>query len=357
MICTYVHYIATQGPPKYSRTEPPRFDAPSSRTEPLQAQTLMGYAKGAEIWCEHVMELPVLGAISDSKDSDVRPFIKEIIQQRRAWSKPALKKEPITLAMYDNAQATCKQAVAADPAAFLHRPCAVHNWTSLGVFTGSRVGEYAQSKPTKGIPFARIPLNEDAGEWAGQPLAFIRADFSFFDKAGRQLPTTNIVSLTNSTNEVHIRFRYDKSPTNFSVRKFKKTGHHFLCPCLASIAIFYRAALLHVPTEQPIGVFRKPKETTGFRFLSNNDVTSELRDTCRRTYPDPNHYMHQHILCVMAHSIRVTACVALHSAGESEFVIAFRLRWTVQSVMHYIRDCSQHVGDLCQAVLSGAGRL
>ena len=162
----------------------------------------------------------------------------------------------------------------------------------------------------------------------------------------------------NRPNEVHIRFRYDKSPTNFSVRKFKTTGHHFSCPCLASIAIFYRAELLQVPTGQPIRVFCKPSQDhSGFRFLSDNDVTSELRATCRRTYPDPNHYMHQHILCIMAHSVRVTACVALHSAGESEFVIAFRLRWTVQSVMHYIRDCSQHVGDLCQAVLSGAGRL
>ena len=59
----------------------------------------------------------------------------------------------------------------------------------------------------------------------------------------------------------------------------------------------------------------------------------------------------------MAHSVRVTACVALHAEGQSEFVIAFRLRWSPQSVMHYIRDCAQQVGDLCKAVLSGAGRL
>ena len=357
MICTYLHFIATNGPPKYERNGPPRFDVPSNRTDPLQAQTLMGYAKGAELWCAHVMNLPVFGAISDSKDMDVQPFIKEIIKQRRAWAKPKEKKEPITLAMYDNAQATCKQAVSANPEAFLHRSCAVHNWTSLGVFTGSRVGEYAQSKPTKGVPFARIPLNEDAGVWAGQPLAFIREDFSFFDNAGRQLPSTNIAILSKSTSAVHIRFRYDKSPTNFSVRQFKKTGHQFLCPCLASIAIFFRAELLQVPTAQPIGVFRKLKERTGFRFLSNNDVTTELRDTCLRTYPDPNHYMRKHLKCIMAHSVRVTACVALHTAGQTEFVIAFRLRWTVQSVAHYIRDCSQHVGELCQAVLSGAGRL
>ena len=112
--------------------------------------------------------------------------------------------------------ATRYHTVAADPRAFLDRSCAVHNWTSLGVFTGSRVGEYAQSKPTRGVPFERIPLNEDAGEWAGQPLAFIRSDFSFFDKAGRQLPTTNFPILVKSATEVHIRFRYDKSPTNFS---------------------------------------------------------------------------------------------------------------------------------------------
>ena len=65
--------------------------------------------------------------------------------------------------------------------------------------------------------------------------------------------------------------------------------------------------------------------------------------------------MRKHLKCIMAHSVRVTACVALHTA---EFVIAFRLRsWTVRSVMQYIRDCSLHLGELCQAVLSDAGRL
>ena len=84
---------------------------------------------------------------------------------------------------------------------------------------------------------------------------------------------------------------------NFSIPKFRKTGHHYLCPCLASIAMFYCTALLQVPTGQPIGVlFCKSKNHTGFCFLSYNNITSKLCTTCCRTYPDPNHYMHQHTL-------------------------------------------------------------
>ena len=96
----------------------------------------------------------------------------------------------------------------------------------------------------------------------------------------------------------------------------------------------------------------------GFTFLTNTDVTAEMRATCLRTCPDPEHYMHINYKLIMAHSARVTAAVALHNAGLEFDVIAFRLRWSVQSVQHYVRECSgQIIGDLCQNVLVGAGRI
>ena len=44
-----------------------------------------------------------------------------------------------------------------DPAHFLDQLPAIYDWSQLGCFTGSRLGEYGQSKPKLGKPFATVP--------------------------------------------------------------------------------------------------------------------------------------------------------------------------------------------------------
>ena len=56
-----------------------------------------------------------------------------------------------------------------------------------------------------------------------------------------------------------------------------------------------------------------------------------MQHACRLAYPDPNHYLWLHIHCIMAHSNRVTAAIALYNLE-----IAHRLRWSVESVEHYL---------------------
>ncbi len=66
---------------------------------------------------------------------------------------------------------------------FLQKDYAVWDWLRLGVFTGSRVSEYAQSNLRRGQRFQVVPTNEDTGVWGGQPLAFLRGDFTFYDSS------------------------------------------------------------------------------------------------------------------------------------------------------------------------------
>lgn len=321
----------------------------------MSSKTLIEYAKAAEAWCSTVLQLNLRGTCSEK--GIIHPFIEEVVAQRRAWDRPRSKKEAITMDMFDNAQQHIIDMLRNNRAAFLSRPAAVHDFACLCAFTGSRAGEYAQTKAKRGI-YNRIPFSADAGEWAGMPLAFIRADFTFWSENGTELNKADLPSLRKQANEVYIRFRYDKSLNNFTIRKFKRTGHRFLCPVLACCNTIFRADLLTVPPLEPVGVFRPQKrQKEGYTFLTNNDVTDELRYTCLRTYPDKTHYMNINHKCVMAHSGRVTAAVALYTAGQSYETIAFRLRWSVQSVTHYIREQCQHIGDLCQAVLTGAGRI
>jgi hypothetical protein len=71
-------------------------------------------------------------------------------------------------------------------------------------------------------------------------------------------------------------------------------------------------------------------------------------------HPDPSHYMHKNAHCIVAHSLRVSACVALHNAGVSLDDITFRLRWNSDAVKAYIRDCARTIDELTGRVISGA---
>jgi len=72
-------------------------------------------------------------------------------------------------------------------------------------------------------------------------------------------------------------------------------------------------------------------------------------------HPDPNHYLRRpdRIRCINCHSNRVTACVALSEGGASADQIAHKLRWSVESVKHYMRDCSRTVGASTAKVIQG----
>ena len=89
-------------------------------------------------------------------------------------------------------------------------------------------------------------------------------------------------------------------------------------------------------------------------FLTAQDVRSVMRMVCKLTYPNPQHFMHKNYMQIDCHSNRVTAAVVLHNDKVPIEDIAQRLRWSVESVQHYLRDTFSHVGTMCQAVIRGA---
>ena len=150
---------------------------------------------------------------------------------------------------------------------------------------------------------------------------------------------------------LEITWRYDKSPTNFSVRNYFATGHPILCPIAAAANIVQRALLLKVPPGEPIGVWSNNGRS--YRFVKDKDVTFVMRVSVLAAYPDPKHFMRQNIDRVVPHSNRVTAAVCLKQGGVGNDDIAFRLRWHPTSVPTYLRDCFTAIGPMLQQTLFG----
>jgi hypothetical protein len=285
----------------------------------------------------------------------LHPYLHERIVQRSIWSKPEQLKEPFTYRMLADHARILRTTPGEHRYSFLGLDYAVWDWMRIGVFTGSRLAEYAQSNLRATQRYQTIPNNEDSGQWAGMALAFTQDDFQFFDHATCLVPKETLLSVhkKKGIHMVHLRFRFDKSRTNFSLRKFTTTDDMILDPVDAAVSILRRAEILGVPCQDPVGVYSK-KGDTEFSFIRDYNITPIMRQMCVRAYPDPAHYLRLHIHRLVPHSNRVTAAVCLKMGGSPDEEIAFRLRWNVASVPTYLRECFQEVGPVMLHTLQGA---
>jgi hypothetical protein len=317
------------------------------------AKTIVGHLNAAHAFLQAASGrvVPIYQGLG--KSAKLIPLLGDTIALRQKWQQPQPKREPLTWELLKAFHQAVKKQCKQDPFAALDRLAATFDWTRLGCFTGSRAGEYAQTVAKRG-DYSKAPFSSAAGQWQGQPVAFIEEDFVLLDCRSHVIPTT--MSTLREGNrlikELHIRFRFDKSPQNFTIRKFTR-GSGFLCPIDAIVSILIRAKILGVPKREPLGVFRI-SPAGRYTYIRSQDIIDDIRTACELAYPDPSHFLRVNISRLVAHSNRVTAAVALYNAGFSIEKIADRLRWSPVSVKHYIRECSQAVGKLTEATIVGA---
>jgi hypothetical protein len=334
-VVSYLHHVAYEQGSQKSKTG-------------LASGTLMGYVNSAKAWLQTKLSL----ACSDINQN--QGMIADVLHEATKWRKPKPKREPYTYKMFEQLHRRIEKQRGKAAAALYERDAAVFDWARLSIYTGSRSGEYAQTVGTT-TKASCVPDAPVAEEWAKEPIAFVASDFTFFSTDNCRVTLKEILENPKLAHELHVRFRYDKSGRNFTIRKFAR-GKGLLCPIDAAISILLRAAALNVPPGHPIGVHHNPRSKAASKvvLLQSSEVIKIMREVCLEAYPDKRHYYHINYMSIDAHSARVTAAVALSQAGVSKEDIAFRLRWKPESVDHYLRDCNRTIGTLTQAAVLGA---
>ena len=329
------------------------------RSVDLKAQTLTNYLSAAHAFLQVALtrSVNIYDTQSLARQPRYHPFLGQQLAERRKWAKPAAKKEPFTTDMFQ----WLHDILVSDSTQtgnFFGRQFCVYDWMRLGLFTGFRISEYGQSRLTAGQRFQIIPDSSDVPpSYRMTPLAFVRGDFIFFDKASHIIDHASLAQrhALDEVQTLEITWRYDKSAHNFTKRRFMLNQHPIFDPVDAGVSIIHRANLMGVPFDEPIGVW-SPSVTIPlqYRFVRDSDVSRIMRDACMHAYPDPAHYMRQHIQQIVPHSNRVTAAVCLKNGGANNDEIAFKLRWHPTSVPTYLRDCFQAVGTAMEQTIQGA---
>jgi hypothetical protein len=115
-------------------------------------KTICGYMTSAtEAWKALTgMTIPLFKDPKDSEQAKLKPIVADILSQHWNWKPTKQKREPYTFEMFKALNDVLSEAVLTDCNVFLQEQWGVFDWTHLGVFTGSHLAEYGQSKPRSG---------------------------------------------------------------------------------------------------------------------------------------------------------------------------------------------------------------
>jgi hypothetical protein len=316
--------------------------------------TLQKFVTAAATFLTRVMD----ALFSLERNTSGKVITDPIIAQRlaffRKWDKIKPKREPYTLEMFQTFQGQVAKQESLNPKiAFLDLHSLVYDTQILGIFTGSRVSEYAQSKGKRSM-VSRVPARPGTKATSAKAVAFVASDFEFLSASGRTVAHTTLFHSPDAATQLNITFRHDKSGRSYTTRKYGK-GNAWMCPIRAAIRLLHRAHILRIPSHDPICAYQKTG-TSGHKWLLSREVTDTMRRICLATYKDPEHFLHKHVERFSSHSNRVTAAVALSQTGMSIDDIAQRLRWKPPSMAFYLRESAKDTGDYTARTVSGAQR-
>jgi len=258
--------------------------------------------------------------ISYSRLPSYPPLVKDILDDYKKWEEVPNRREPFTLDMLIYFQ---KIAALANPDSF---DAAIFDWLLIGLFAGFRKTEWMQDTFLYKSTNTYQRVSKD-----GSARAFIASDFSFspFPPSQQHI----FEKSTTNTGQLHIKWRYQKNGQNG--QKISYT-HNLLnekfSVILAAQRILQRARRLHVPDDHPIAVF---SHNGTFSCIHHTLVEQSLRGAATAVYSIKSA---KTLSLFSSHSIRVGACVLLHSLQQDPLFIQFRLRWRSLSFMSYLRN-------------------
>ena len=304
-------------------------------SQSIKSNTIRLYLKAASMLSEPRRLMNPLVSLSGSKSS----WIEAIIQEQRRWELMPNRQEPVTVAMVLH---VCKRATNEHDDSFIS---AFKDWLIIGMYTGNRKSEWAQEHHI-GHKGKFATWDEKLGG-DGSSKAFTQKDFVLLGKNGRHLYTSDSAKVVSRDVEfLEIRYRFQKNKDNGQKLKYSRSSNLNLCPVRAGLRIRRRAQRLSIPSDTPIAVCRSSKGSK-MSYITDKQIDTILQSVAKSLYNLTNL---EDIRRFSSHSIRVGACVLLHSSGKDGEFIKLQLRWKSDTFRLYLRNTTLLAGQHCSAV-------
>ena len=253
-------------------------------------------------------------------------YVTDVLNEIKRWEQVPNRREPLTKSMINY---IIKKGKSFSTNINDNLYSAIGDWLILGLQSGFRRKEWAQDK-THLSKFKDIQRNVDKS-----PAAFILEDFEFRGTNNRRLDNKNSKAISRAT-IVNVKWRYQKNNDNGQIISYTedKNDPNF-CYVKAAKRIRTRALKHKVQTNMPVAIFCDKTKKNKAIYINDFHINTVLREAAKHVY---NISKKDELDKFTSHSIRVGACVLLHSQNITTEDIKFRLRWRSDSFRMYLRN-------------------
>ena len=255
--------------------------------------------------------------------------INDIITEVKRWETIPDRREPITKKMIDFI-ANKGAKLAKHSAHNIYT--ALNDWLIMGLQSGFRRKEWAQDR-TYIKKHKDIQRNVD-----GSASAFILRDIEFRNKNNARINQQSNKDISNAP-IVNLTWRFQKNNDNGQIISYTEDkSNKKYCYVSACKRIRNRALQLKQKQGYPIAIFTDDKNKTKILYIDDVHISTILQEAAKAVYNISNK---EDLNKFTSHSIRVGACVLLHTQNISTEDIKFRLRWRSDSFRMYLRNVIQ----------------
>ncbi len=279
-------------------------------------------------------------------DHKLADCLNAVIAEVKRWELMPIRREPFTPIMWKHMDAV----MTAHPD--LHGPdsilAAMVDWFGSGLYGGWRLTEWGQ-------PAGNADVTTPHLDFKGETRAFCLPDLEFRLDGNRRISQQHAYAgKADRIERIHVTFRTQKNGDNGEVRVFTRNkANTRLCFVKCVFSLFQRfVRLMGWNTTAPLGIARGA--TGVISSITATDIEREMRAAAAVVY-DLDPVKHKYALSKWsAHSLRVGACVILHSQRFSATQIQFLLRWRSMAFMMYLRNLAFLAGQQNEAVADTA---
>ncbi len=294
----------------------------------IRVDTLKRYIHHVSSWLALFGEYPRDFRYDNPGDSRFSKLLQAVYDELQRWEKVPDRREPFTPYML----AILRGRVTKLGDATFSLEAALLDWFTIGLFTGHRLSEWAQPSSRSDPSSPQLNgLNETAAFCLNDVAAETRQHQRISGAEILHFPRGDIVKMW-------LTWRTQKNGSNGENKMWTRNpdnlAHCFVDKMYNILDRFVKSRGAS-DTTTPLSLYIHHGHC---RLITDTDIEDVMRSVAIEA-----HHLHPkkdaaHIKLWSSHSLRVGACVLLHSQGFTGEQIKFMLRWKSNAFMTYLRN-------------------
>lgn len=299
----------------------------------IRSGTIKGYirviARFLEKFGEHPRDLRKDGPTATKFSEHLESVYKEL----ERWEAMPDRREPFTVEMLQ----FWEEHVVRNHYSWLSAEAALADWFQCGIYGAFRKSEWAQDAYKSRPEQAKM-------NGLGDPQAFCIGDVRAVTFSNKRISGYEILKYpVEQIRAMWLRWRTQKNGTINEERLFtansNRAGRDFIRPMYRILQRFSVVCGMNDYTTPlaaySAGTYDASTGTHKVRLITSKDIESAMQFAASKVYGIT---AKKDLSKWSAHSLRVGACVILHSLGFSATQIQFLLRWKSMAFMDYLRN-------------------